>query len=253
MPYCQQCQLVHGEEHRFCQRCGQLLKGSSAGARPCARCEGLTFPGQKFCTDCGLPLRVAPSRRDEEEMAPRGGRPPLFYPRNNESRSRRQGRRPGRALATLAVVLIVGFGVYYAGHKLLGSRPTVEKMPVAAAPQDDMRKDVELVAEKIRSAHLNKDINKWLSCYDPAYPNLGRLESQMLELWKNYDVKEVSYRITNAQRQGPKQGVADIVWNIQIYDQRSKDYTLVRQGYKVTLVKEDGGWKIRDSKEEGAS
>jgi len=252
MPYCHQCQLVHGEEHRFCQRCGQLLKSSSAGARPCARCEALTFPGQKFCTDCGLPLRAAPPRREEEEeVAPRS-RPPLFYPRNNEPRSRRRERRPGRALALLGLVGLVALA-FYGWHKLPGGRAPVDKLPAVAAPQDDMRRDVEILAEKIRAAHLNKDINKWLSCYDPAYPHLGRLESQMLELWKNYDVKEVSYRIANAQRQGPRQGVADIVWNIQIYDPRTHDYRLERLGYKITLEKGDGGWKIRDSKEEGAS
>ena len=68
MPYCNQCQLVHGEEHRFCQRCGQLLKGSdNAAARACARCGTLTFPGQKFCTECGLPLRMARVNPEGEE------------------------------------------------------------------------------------------------------------------------------------------------------------------------------------------
>ena len=78
MPYCDQCQLIHGEEHRFCQRCGQLLKSSrSAAGRGCARCGTITFPGQKFCTECGLPLRTARVNREEEL---RSGTPAALLP-----------------------------------------------------------------------------------------------------------------------------------------------------------------------------
>jgi len=247
MPYCKQCQIIHGEEHRFCQRCGQLLKGSQAAGRPCARCGTGTFPGQKFCTDCGLPLRVARVAVEEEEETV--SRPPLFYPRSSEPRSRRPRRRPKLALFLLGI-LLVGLGGVYLWSRLPKLAPTT-RVPTVTAPQDDMRLEVEKLAEKIRSAHLNKDINKWLNCYHQAYPNLGRLESQILELWKNYDVREVSYRISNVQRQGDRQASADLVWNIQVWDHRTHDYTLLRPSYKIMLEKTDGDWKIRDSKEDG--
>ncbi len=245
MPYCNQCQLVHGEEHRFCQRCGQLLKGGQPGtARPCARCGAMTYSGQKFCTDCGLPLRVAPVGREPE--AP----PPLFYPRNADPRSRRRRRRPGLGLTVVAVMVLALAGLY--GWRHLSRGPAVSG-PIISAPQEDLRREVERLAEKIRAAHLNKDIHKWLSAYDPAYPNLGGLESQILQLWNNYDIKEVSYRIGSVQRLGDRQVSAEITWNIQVFDQRTHDYTLVRQGYKIQLDKTADGWKIRDSKEEGVS
>jgi len=244
MPYCSQCQLVHGEEHRFCQRCGQLLKGSDNAGRSCARCGTLTFPGQKFCTECGLPLRVARVSPEGEEAPTK---PPLFYPRRPESMARRQKRRPGRFLSLIALVLIILGGIYLWRH--LPTRVPIAKVPTTSSPQDDLRREVEKISEKIRSAHLNKDINKWLSCYNSSYPHLGRVENQMLELWKNYDIKEVSYRISNVQRLSDNQATADIVWNIQLYDHRTHDYTLVRQGYKIVMENGPGGWKIRDSKE----
>jgi hypothetical protein len=247
MLYCNQCQLVHGEEHRFCQRCGQLLKSSQSSAgRPCTRCGSLTFPGQKFCTECGLPLRMARVSREEEESP---ARPPLFYPRNSDTVRRRRPRRPGRALIYLVLVLVVIGGVYVWRH--LPARAPVTRVPTVSAPEDDLRREVEKVAEKIRASHLNKDINKWLSCYNSAYPNLGRLESGMLELWKNFDIKEVSYRISNVQRLSDTQISADIVWNIQLWDHRTHDYTLDRSAYRIVLEKSEGGWKIRDSKLEG--
>ncbi|MGA9754746.1 MAG: hypothetical protein WBV23_06355 [Desulfobaccales bacterium] len=245
MPYCNQCQVIHGEEHRFCQRCGQLLKGASnASARPCARCATSTYPGQKFCTECGLPLRTARVNQEEEETP---NRPPLFYPRRPEAMARRRQRRPGRFLSLIVLALLIVGGIYLWRH--LPSRAPVAPISTPSSPQDTLRPEVEKIAEKIRSAHLNKDINKWLSCYNSSYPNLGRVENQMLELWKNYDIKEVSYRISNVQRLNDTEATADIVWNIQLYDHRTHDYTLVRQNYRTILEMGPGGWKIRDSKE----
>jgi ribosomal protein L37E len=246
MPYCKQCQLIHGEEHRFCQRCGQLLKSTQAGARSCNRCGSLTYPGQKFCTDCGLPLRVARVVMEDE---PPATRPPLFYPRNADPRNRRPRRRPKLALYFLGIILLILGGVYMWARLPRGV--TAPRVPTVSTPQDDTHRDVEKLAEKIRSAHLNKDINKWLSCYHPSYPQLGRLESQILELWKNYDVREVSYRISNVKRQNDHQASADLVWNIQVWDHRTHDYTLLRPSYRIMLEKTDGDWKIRDSREEG--
>ncbi|MCL4504362.1 MAG: zinc ribbon domain-containing protein [Deltaproteobacteria bacterium] len=250
MPYCDQCQIIHGEEHRFCQRCGQLLKSArAASGRGCARCGSPTFPGQKFCTECGLPLRVARVSQQEEEYE--AERPPLFYPRRTEPMPRRRSRRPSRILSMLGVFALVV--VVWVVWSKLPARAPINRGPanVVTAPQDDVKREVEQISERIRAAHLNKDINKWLACYSSSYPNLGHLENRMLEMWKNYDIKEVNYRISNVQRLSDTQVAADIVWNIQIYDQRTHDYTLIRTAYKTILEKGPGGWKIKDSKEEG--
>ena len=161
--------------------------------------------------------------------------------------ARRRQRRPGRFLSLIALALLVVGGIYLWRH--IPTRAPVSPIPATATPQDDLKREVEKISEKIRAAHLNKDINKWLSCYNSSYPNLGRLETSQLELWKNYDIKEVSYRISNVQRVSDSQATADIVWNIQLYDHRTHDYTLVRQKYQTILEKGPGGWKIRDSKE----
>jgi len=221
------------------------LKGAtSTEAQPCSRCGTLIWPGQKFCTECGLPLRVARVNEEEEE-AP--SRPPLFYPRRPETMPRRRQRRPGRFLSLIALALLIVGGVYAWLH--FSPRVPTTQISTTSPPQDDLRREVEKISEKIRAAHLNKDINKWLGCYDSSYPNLGRVENQMLEMWKNYDIKEVSYRISNVQRVSDKEATADIVWNIQVYDHRTHDYTLVRQKYHTVIEKGPGGWKIRDSKE----
>jgi serine/threonine protein kinase len=114
---------------------------------------------------------------------------------------------------------------------------------------EDLRREAEQLSAKIRLAHLNKDINKWLSCYGSSYPHLGQLETRQLELWKSYDIKEVNYSIANVQRVSDINARYDIVWNIQLYDHRTHDYILVRQKYQTILGKGPGGWKICASKE----
>jgi hypothetical protein len=152
----------------------------------------------------------------------------------------------------LVLLVLAGFyGGKYVLRHLSTKLPLTGPTTTTSTPQEDLRREVEKVAEKIRAAHLNKDINKWLSCYHSSYPNLGRLENSILELWKNYDIKEVRYTITNVQRQGDRQASADLVWSIQVWDHRSHDYTLLRPSYKITLERGTDGWKIRDSKEEG--
>jgi len=161
--------------------------------------------------------------------------------------ARRRQRRPTRFLSLIALALLVVGGIYLWGH--LSTRVAINRVETKTAPQDDLRPEVEKIAEKIRAAHLNKDINQWLGCYHSAYPNLGQLENRQLEMWKNYDIKEVKYRISNVQRVSDKEATAEIVWTIQLFDHRTQDYTLSRLSYKITLDKGPGGWKIRDSKE----
>jgi len=154
----------------------------------------------------------------------------------------------------LVLVVLGGWLLIWTGRKtmtFIAQAFTSKPQETSQAPtQDNLKPEVEKLAEKIRAAHLNKDINKWLSCYSPSYPHLGQLESAILELWKDHDIKEVSYRISGVQRLGPRQATAVVVWSFQLYDHRQHDYQLMRQSYRVTLEKTNGDWKIRESKEE---
>jgi hypothetical protein len=188
--------------------------------------------------------------RVTQEEEPQAKRPPLFYPRRTEPMPHRRPRRASRLISLLGVLLVaIGF-YWYVWPQLRGRAPLEQSPATATAPQEDLKRDVEKISEKIRAAHLNKDINKWLSCYSSDYPNLGQIENQMLELWKNYDIKSVDYRISNVQRLSDTEATANIVWNIQLYNQSTHDFDLRRLSYKITLEKRGNDWKIRDSKED---
>lgn len=164
---------------------------------------------------------------------------------------RRRPRRSSRIISLLGV-LLVAVGVWYLWRQLPATTRLERSPATVAVPQQDLKRDVEMISEKIRAALLNKDINKWLSCYSSDYRNLGQLENGILELWKNYDIKSVDYRISNVQRLSDTQATADIVWNIQLYNQSTHDFDLRRLSYKITLEKKGNDWKIEDSQPETA-
>ena len=52
---------------------------------------------------------------------------------------------------------MIAGGIFLWRH--LPARVPTTQTPVASAPQDDLRREVEKIAEKIRSAHLNSNDN----------------------------------------------------------------------------------------------
>ena len=85
----------------------------------------------------------------------------------------------------------------------------------------------------------------------PSYPNLGELERQTYENWKNFDFKNVSYNISNLRRVGPNQAAAELVWNFQLFNNQTKASEMHRAVFNVMLEESGGTWKIRESKEMG--
>lgn len=257
MTVCPQCHTVHGDEHSFCQRCGNPLVGEEkTPGRACPNCSGPVFPGQNFCTECGQRLKTDTGARPS-------ARPPvredLFYAsESRRSQARPEPRRRGVskwAIGLTGVILLLAVYVFW--PKAPERHPLVMppgSPPVVAPPAeraDTLQREVERLAEKIRAAHMKKDMNLFISCYAPAYPNLGELERQTYENWKNFDFKNVSYNISNLRRIGPNQAAAELVWNFQLFNNQTKASEMHRAVFNVTLEETSGTWKIRESKEIG--
>ncbi len=153
--------------------------------------------------------------------------------------------------------LFILAGVYYLWPKAPERKPLFVSpgSPTATAPAtekaDTLQRDVERLAERIRAAHMKKDMNLFISCYASDYPNLGDLERQTYENWKNFDFKNVSYNISNLRRIGANQAAAELVWNFQLFNNQTKVSEMHRAVFNVTLEDNGGTWKIKDSKEAG--
>jgi len=254
MTICPQCQTVHGDEHSFCQRCGNPLVGEErVPARPCPNCGGPIYLGQNFCTECGQRIKTASGERPSPRAVAQDD---LFYRAPSQRRPRPVSRRTGVnkwLVGLVSLVIIVGVYFFWPKTPERKSAVPLPGLPPIATPEperaDTLARDVERLAERIRAAHLKKDMNMFISCYAASYPNLGELERQTYENWKNYDFKNVSYNIANLRRIGPHQAVAEFIWNFQLINTQTKAAEMYRSVINVTLEETDGVWKIRESKD----
>ena len=259
MTVCPQCHTVHGDEHSFCQRCGNpLVAEEKAPLNSCPNCSGPVFPGQNFCTECGQRVKSLTDARPVTRPVPRDD---LFYNKSSSrSRPRPAPSKPGLSKWLIGLAgLVILAGVYYFWPKAPERKPLVVSPgspPVSSpAPErvDSLQRDVERLAERIRAAHMKKDMSLFISCYAPSYPNLGELERQTYENWKNFDFKNVSYNISNLRRVGPNQAAAELVWNFQLFNNQTKTSEMHRVVFNITLEEIGGTWKIRESKDMGQS
>lgn len=253
MTVCPQCHTVHGREHNFCQRCGNpLVAEDKMPHGRCANCGADIFPGQLFCTACGQRLRDIGATRRPVRPAPK---PEIFYgPPPAKARPVRTRGGIWWKWGLGLVLLAFGLGLYWWWPKSEPRRPVpvLPSSPATPAPRPELlQREVERLAEKIRTAHLNKDMNLFLGCYAPSYPNLGELERQTFETWKNYDFRSINYHLGPIRQFGPRHATAEIIWNFQLYNQQSKTYELHRSVVSVSLEEIDGTWKIRESKDVG--
>jgi hypothetical protein len=257
MTVCPQCHTVHGDEHSFCQRCGNPLVGEEkAPVNSCPNCSGPVFPGQNFCTECGQRVKNISSARPTNRSAVRDD---LFYKSSpGRGRQRPVPSRSGFSKWLIGLLgLIILVGGYYFWPKTSERKPLAVSpgLPPVASPAperaDTLQRDVERLAEKIRAAHMKKDMSLFISCYASSYPNLGELERQTYENWKNFDFKNVSYNISNLRRIGPNQAAAELVWNFQLFNNQTKASEMHRLVYNIILEESGGIWKIRESKDMG--
>ena len=89
----------------------------------------------------------------------------------------------------------------------------------------------------------------FISCYSTSYPNLGELERQTYENWKNFDFKNVSYNISNLRRVGPNQAAAELVWNFQLFNNQTKASEMHRAVFNVHARRERR--HLEDSRKQG--
>ncbi len=255
MAICPQCHTLHGDRHQFCQRCGNpLAPEENAPQNSCSNCQEPVFPGQNFCTECGQRVRVPVPTRSSRKSSGKG----VFYPPPPERGTGPAPRRRSRAWIGILTTAVVVIGLTYVWLREPTRKPTtppIEKAPsYTPVPRtDSLQREVERVAEKIRAAHMNKDMNQFLGCYSSSYPDLGQLERATYANWKMYDFKNVSYNISNVHLIGPNLASAEVIWNFQLFNNQTKAYELHRAAFQVILEGSGGAWKIRESKEIGYS
>lgn len=109
----------------------------------------------------------------------------------------------------------------------------------------EIASDLELIKnvfEQIKTAHLKEDINLFLSCYSPIYPDLNSKRQATLKNWKKFDFVNLTYNILEKEIGADKANIT-VQWNMHTV---GKDGSILKSKdtFNVVLRKEDGNWKI---------
>ncbi len=216
MPQCPQCQSPYGEGQRFCSQCGASLTGEP---------PGLTAPP---------PPRPAPSM------------PPWVV---------------GLLIASGVIIVILLIMLFSrsapppapapAPKAEAPAPPAPAPAPVvpAAAPEADLKKQVQSVFNAMREAHLNKNLDQYLNCYSPSFPGLAQKRQDTLRDWENYDFVNVYFAIDDLKPLDADTVSSTVTWNLDTRNRRTQEYVSAKQTYRVRFAREQGAWRIQGLEE----
>ena len=217
----------------------------------CPRCQNPYQKGARFCSQCGAPL--------VSEEVPSGATPP---PRLMPS------MQPWvlGLLLTAAIIIVVLLGLLFrstAPPSVPAPAPKAEAPappapaptpapPAAApaatpapAPAPDLKQQLQSVLAAMRQAHLQKDIDLYLSCYSPTFPDLEKKRLETQAAWNNFDFLNAFFTIDDVKPLDENAVNATVTWSIDTRNRRTQELASSKQAYRVRFVREMGTWRIQ--------
>jgi ketosteroid isomerase-like protein len=167
-------------------------------------------------------------------------------------------RPPTLLIGSAMIILMVAGGYFFWQRPSQSSRavakeivtspsvpPSPNSPPVAVEAQEVEK--IKSLFENIKQANLKKNINLFMSCYSRDFNDLQGKRLDALETWGFYNYHELSYDLKEQTISGDTANVK-LEWRIRVSKkvggQREDKRTLL----DVTLKREDGFWKIKETK-----
>ena len=167
-------------------------------------------------------------------------------------------RPPTLLIGSAMIILMVAGGYFFWQRPSQSSRavakeivtspsvpPSPNSPPVAVEAQEVEK--IKSLFENIKQANLKKNIDLFMSCYSRDFNDLQGKRLDALETWGFYNYHELSYDLKEQTISGDTANVK-LEWRIRVSKkvggQREDKRTLL----DVTLKREDGFWKIKETK-----
>ena len=125
-----------------------------------------------------------------------------------------------------------------------------KKEPPAQSPPINEPEEIEGIKgllEKIRQANLQKNIDIFMSCYSSDFKDREGKKKTTLETWDNFNYTDLSYTLEDCSISGPT-AQAKVEWLIKFYLNEGSRTKESKTALNVRFKKEDGSWKIKDTK-----
>jgi len=113
----------------------------------------------------------------------------------------------------------------------------------------EIRKIKDLL-ENIRQANLQKNIDLFISCYALDFKDREGKKKATLAYWKKFDYLDLSYNLKSPLISGDT-AKAKVEWYIKISSKTGGQLQENKTLLDVTLIKEEGRWKIKEVKQVG--
>jgi ketosteroid isomerase-like protein len=167
--------------------------------------------------------------------------------------------RPIALLTASAILLLIIAGGYFLWQKRsLSSEPTSKAVVKSPSPppspqnpptvtEDQEVEKIKSLFENIRQANLKKNIDLFMSCYSRDFNDREGKRLDALETWGFYNYHDLSYDLKKQTISGNTANVR-LEWLIRISKKVGGQREDKRSLLDVTLKKEDGSWKIKESK-----
>jgi hypothetical protein len=208
---------------------------------PCPRCQSSCEEGQRYCSQCGAPLGdEAPAASPLPAAARSSSAPPWAV-----------GLLIGAGVIIVILLILLLRRSAPVAFPVPGPVPQaqVPTMPAPTAaptpPAPDLKQQVQGLLALMREAHLKKDINQYLSCYSPAFPDLERKRQDTLRAWENFDFINAFFTIDNFQPLDGDTVNATVTWNLDTKNKRTQKSVSAQQTYRVQFGREMDAWRIR--------
>jgi ketosteroid isomerase-like protein len=109
---------------------------------------------------------------------------------------------------------------------------------------------IKTLLENIRQANLQKDIDLFISCYASDFKDREGKKKATLDNWKKFDYLDLSYDLKNPLISGDT-AKAKVEWLIKTASKAGGQSQEIKTTMEVTLIKEEGGWRIKEVKQIG--
>ena len=211
----------------------------------------------------------------EDEDTQKGTSPPL----------KSKKKFPRQLLEVLSVSVLIAIGIYFfwliysniatkqsgpstpspketPGLILHNTSSSTNDTPILAEPQEGEKKppvqsspvnepqeieEIKSLLEKIRQANLQKNIELFMSCYSTDFKERESKRKATLETWENFNYLDLSYTLEDYSKSGlTAQGKVE--WLIKFYLKEGSNTKENKSTLNVKFKKEDGSWKIKETK-----
>jgi hypothetical protein len=140
------------------------------------------------------------------------------------------------------------------------SKPTkvaeLSKSSIALAtavhePGLSLKEELEETLFKMRKGQEQKDINLYMSCFAPSFPELEKKQKETLTRWVVYDFTQLAFNIDDLQETDADNQIASVTWEVQARNRNTQKVQTFSQRFKVGFTREQGQRLIKSLEKEG--